>query len=1149
MNGGLTNQGLQMIQESQGTGQPLTFVYTQLGSSYPTTEAYETFTQLKAKELEVAQYRTYYLTPQTVQTAINLTLPNITHEFVYHELGIYAKVGNNQPKLYAYFYKEVGEPITQQSLIERTIAIEVFVDQATNVTITIDNSVEWINKKEFNTHVENTTNPHSVTKEQTGLGLVENLRLTNEKDLQEIPTRTYMTHIITDKLIDSKLHQHLSEPNPHNITKSTVGLGDVDNYHTATYEDTQLETAYLPNNKFTTPALVTHQLLNQILTGYFNLSLFKDYNKLLQKDKVESSPNIQIIPTEDGIRITYTGNTGTTIGWNDIIRGDFEAHPDVKLTLAKYIKNITSLDNSITVTKKENNTIDLAVNYKPPTFEEVEGDPLANALLQRLLDTKLEGSDIFNSDDIIKEQLPQGGICFKLKSTGKAITWKDITGTPSDNTSLTNYIKELALEPRELATYIKAGTNVSITQGADGSLTINSTGGGSGGGGSSTVSFADITGDPTSNIALNQLLQTYATQQDLLALNTLIGNINKQIGETPLPTTSKTLTGAINECFQSASEGKLNVMASVKAKHPETTLAYTDPKTPYMDISNAILNIPSGAELPKFPYKPYCHYIHTIRPYHNFFIERMQVMTGSPIKYVQSLHKWLGNTSFEYDTMRLPDGYQYRQSHLGYIIGYDTKSVIIYNLNDGTTKTVPGNYNLSEQPSPNGKYLVGSTGGSTFVKLDITTGEVAIIATGGQYPSQCNNDASIFVSSSYVLFVNQNNSLQAVSGLTCNSFRIVGNVIYGTKSLGSGVYALYKLTVNGNTATETEVKRYFSLANSLDTLYFTVKDEVDTTKYRLQSYDGATMNLLVDDTELLPNGSIASGSYNTVYVTKASASSSKLNRYINRQKAYYQIFESPLDSNLVTDGGIIYTSNSTDKVTIKCRLINHVLTPIETISDCEVYGVSPNGRYESRYTKGHTPYEYYIYDNTTKAEVPNTPNTSIKYIRDDGLLLMNSDYSQIYALKDGTYSTLGGTQNYIERTMQLFAGYSLENPTFYKYQDGALVEETPSTSMLGYRYVYGNLAVNPQESSIADTTNIKDIKVYTGIQASNFVRLGDYLLNDISTQPRLTLVSKLDNPLVITPQQNLQFIYLQPKFSVQITPTLCVCQFKYTLET
>ena len=87
-----------------------------------------------------------------------------------------------------------------------------------NALDTLSNSLNTA----INNHVGNTNNPHQVTKEQVGLGKVD-----NTSDLEKpisVATQNAISKVV------SNLDKHIADKNnPHEVTKEQVGLGRVDN--------------------------------------------------------------------------------------------------------------------------------------------------------------------------------------------------------------------------------------------------------------------------------------------------------------------------------------------------------------------------------------------------------------------------------------------------------------------------------------------------------------------------------------------------------------------------------------------------------------------------------------------------------------------------------------------------------------------------------------------------------------------------------------------------------------------------------------------------------------------------------------------------------------------------------------------------------
>lgn len=126
-------------------------------------------------------------------------------------------------------------PETMNTLNELATAIKDHND----VTSVLNEAIGTkANKADFESHTENKSNPHEVTKDQVGLGNVPNVT-TND----QTPTYNTVTSLTTltsgeklstafgkIRLAITSLINHMSNTtNPHSVTKSQLGLGNVDN--------------------------------------------------------------------------------------------------------------------------------------------------------------------------------------------------------------------------------------------------------------------------------------------------------------------------------------------------------------------------------------------------------------------------------------------------------------------------------------------------------------------------------------------------------------------------------------------------------------------------------------------------------------------------------------------------------------------------------------------------------------------------------------------------------------------------------------------------------------------------------------------------------------------------------------------------------
>ena len=121
----------------------------------------------------------------------------------------------------------------------------------------------------FDEWTQRVDNPHSVTKQQVGLDKVINLPIATEEELTldvdqtiDITRNRYITPSQVGTLIStavgSDIQAHLNGPrNPHQVTKSQVGLGSVENFDVATKQEAELG---LVNNKMMTPLRVNEAI-------------------------------------------------------------------------------------------------------------------------------------------------------------------------------------------------------------------------------------------------------------------------------------------------------------------------------------------------------------------------------------------------------------------------------------------------------------------------------------------------------------------------------------------------------------------------------------------------------------------------------------------------------------------------------------------------------------------------------------------------------------------------------------------------------------------------------------------------------------------------------------------------------------------------
>lgn len=108
------------------------------------------------------------------------------------------------------------------------------------------------NQADLNAHINNQNNPHSVTKQQVGLGNVTNVEQASKVDFQNHLNNRNNPHSVTKaqvglgnvtnveqaSKVDFDAHA-TNRNNPHGVTKQQVGLGNVDNIRQASYESVE----------------------------------------------------------------------------------------------------------------------------------------------------------------------------------------------------------------------------------------------------------------------------------------------------------------------------------------------------------------------------------------------------------------------------------------------------------------------------------------------------------------------------------------------------------------------------------------------------------------------------------------------------------------------------------------------------------------------------------------------------------------------------------------------------------------------------------------------------------------------------------------------------------------------------------------------
>ena len=165
------------------------------------------------------------------------------------EIGIYVEDPDDSTKELCYCIWEETEIEKADYInpnVERLLASQydfvVFVSEAENVSAALGDTLVYATVSELNNHKNDRNNPHKVTKEQIGLGNVENKAFTDQtpaftvaNELADITSGEKMGSIL-GKIAKalSLLKSHLLDfNNPHKTKASDIGAAAAKHQHTA----------------------------------------------------------------------------------------------------------------------------------------------------------------------------------------------------------------------------------------------------------------------------------------------------------------------------------------------------------------------------------------------------------------------------------------------------------------------------------------------------------------------------------------------------------------------------------------------------------------------------------------------------------------------------------------------------------------------------------------------------------------------------------------------------------------------------------------------------------------------------------------------------------------------------------------------------
>lgn len=286
----ITNAGIELLKNALSGG-TITVTAIKSGAGKVDVSALKSQTAVSSiKQSGTVQGVTK--TNETIKIGVLFSNACLSAGYSMTQLGIYAKGSTGNEVLFAISQSTTGKEVPAESAMPSWSLVHNFYIKLNNdVTMTATVDPEGYVTFEtmqtaLNKHTGNKSNPHSVTKSQVGLGNVPNV-VTND----QTPTYSDTTTLVTlssgekisiafakIKLAITTLINHLAnKSNPHGVTKSQVGLGNVENKSSATIRS-EITDANVVTALGFTPANKTDMTNAQDAITQLNSDTAKDFN-------------------------------------------------------------------------------------------------------------------------------------------------------------------------------------------------------------------------------------------------------------------------------------------------------------------------------------------------------------------------------------------------------------------------------------------------------------------------------------------------------------------------------------------------------------------------------------------------------------------------------------------------------------------------------------------------------------------------------------------------------------------------------------------------------------------------------------------------------------------------------------------------------
>lgn len=246
----VTNKAVNEVSQAVANRETITFTRVALGSGRHRTGV-ETKTDIVqlVHTLPVTQ-STSTDTSDTIRILAQLDNANITTELTVNEIGVFAKRANNPEFLFMYTWAEQGDviPPRSQSAVYRDYDFNTTISRNQQITIQYNpnasvfakvselNAVKNELKNDIDTHKRDTNVHIQAGEREKWNGKAERNHRHQVSDIDGLAEK--IDALTVKKANQSDFSAHINDRNnPHNVTKTQIGLSNVDNVKQASYTD------------------------------------------------------------------------------------------------------------------------------------------------------------------------------------------------------------------------------------------------------------------------------------------------------------------------------------------------------------------------------------------------------------------------------------------------------------------------------------------------------------------------------------------------------------------------------------------------------------------------------------------------------------------------------------------------------------------------------------------------------------------------------------------------------------------------------------------------------------------------------------------------------------------------------------------------